>query len=268
MQVTLVNGQVFTLAAGQSLVATAAAGAVTASVTAVSQSMFTPLATRRTGECGLARHHRRSKWRSRRRSGRGRRDDRRGSGCGGRSCGRNHGREQQCLVANTVTKYGRRRRRRRRRRCKRRRRHRNQVRPRSRSPSIKPRRRRAKGDATACHACGSAFPRRATDTGSPLANASPVPDTRRRPTCCGRRRNFSRYALASAPPLAVAAARLCIAAAILLIVAASIAAHAQRQRARNAGFCGSRAARSRCTSPRGLHRSTTRRLRFQRCSFR
>ncbi len=42
VQVTLVNGQVFTLAAGQSLVATAAAGAVTASVTAVSQSMFTP----------------------------------------------------------------------------------------------------------------------------------------------------------------------------------------------------------------------------------
>jgi hypothetical protein len=42
VQVTLVNGQVFTLAAGQSLVATAAAGSVTASVTAVSQSMFTP----------------------------------------------------------------------------------------------------------------------------------------------------------------------------------------------------------------------------------
>jgi hypothetical protein len=42
VQVTLVNGQVFTLAAGQSLVATAAAGAVTASVTAVSQSMFVP----------------------------------------------------------------------------------------------------------------------------------------------------------------------------------------------------------------------------------
>jgi len=43
VQVTLVNGQVFTLAAGQSLVATAAAaGAVTASVTGVSQSMFTP----------------------------------------------------------------------------------------------------------------------------------------------------------------------------------------------------------------------------------
>lgn len=42
VQVSLVNGQVFTLAAGQSLVATAAAGAVTASVTAVSQSMFTP----------------------------------------------------------------------------------------------------------------------------------------------------------------------------------------------------------------------------------
>jgi len=42
VQVTLVNGQVFTLAAGQSLVATAAAGAVTASVTAVSNSMFTP----------------------------------------------------------------------------------------------------------------------------------------------------------------------------------------------------------------------------------
>jgi hypothetical protein len=43
VQVTLVNGQVFTLAAGQSLVATAAAaGAVSASVTGVSQSMFTP----------------------------------------------------------------------------------------------------------------------------------------------------------------------------------------------------------------------------------
>ena len=42
VQVTLVNGQVFTLAAGQSLVATAAAGAVTASVTGVTQSMFTP----------------------------------------------------------------------------------------------------------------------------------------------------------------------------------------------------------------------------------
>jgi hypothetical protein len=42
VQVTLVNGQVFTLAAGQSLVATAAAGALTASVTGVSQSMFTP----------------------------------------------------------------------------------------------------------------------------------------------------------------------------------------------------------------------------------
>jgi hypothetical protein len=42
VQVTLANGQVFTLAAGQSLVATAAAGAVTASVTSVSQSMFSP----------------------------------------------------------------------------------------------------------------------------------------------------------------------------------------------------------------------------------
>ncbi len=43
VQVTLVNGQVFTLAAGQSLVATAAAaGAVTASVTGVTQTMFTP----------------------------------------------------------------------------------------------------------------------------------------------------------------------------------------------------------------------------------
>ncbi|HEX8806124.1 MAG TPA: FecR family protein [Candidatus Aquilonibacter sp.] len=42
VQVTLANGQVFTLAAGQSLVATAAAGAITASVTSVSQSMFTP----------------------------------------------------------------------------------------------------------------------------------------------------------------------------------------------------------------------------------
>ena len=43
VQVTLVNGQVFTLAAGQSLVATAAAaGAVSASVTGVSQTMFTP----------------------------------------------------------------------------------------------------------------------------------------------------------------------------------------------------------------------------------
>ncbi len=42
VQVTLVNGQVFTLAAGQSLVATAAAGAITASVTSVSQSLFTP----------------------------------------------------------------------------------------------------------------------------------------------------------------------------------------------------------------------------------
>jgi len=42
VQVTLVNGQVFTLAAGQSMVVTAAAGAVTASVTSVSQTMFTP----------------------------------------------------------------------------------------------------------------------------------------------------------------------------------------------------------------------------------
>jgi FecR protein len=42
VQVTLVNGQVFTLAAGQSLVATAAAGAVTASVTGVTQSLFSP----------------------------------------------------------------------------------------------------------------------------------------------------------------------------------------------------------------------------------
>lgn len=42
VQVTLANGQVFTLAAGQSLVATAAAGAITASVTSVSQSLFTP----------------------------------------------------------------------------------------------------------------------------------------------------------------------------------------------------------------------------------
>jgi hypothetical protein len=42
VQVTLANGQVFTLAAGQSLVATAAAGALTASVTSVTQSLFTP----------------------------------------------------------------------------------------------------------------------------------------------------------------------------------------------------------------------------------
>ncbi|MDE2482622.1 MAG: FecR domain-containing protein [bacterium] len=42
VQVTLVNGQVFTLAAGQSLVATAVAGAITASVTGLSQSLFTP----------------------------------------------------------------------------------------------------------------------------------------------------------------------------------------------------------------------------------
>jgi len=42
VQVTLVNGQVFTLAAGQSLVVTGVAGALTGSVTAVSQSMFTP----------------------------------------------------------------------------------------------------------------------------------------------------------------------------------------------------------------------------------
>jgi len=43
VQVTLVNGQVFTLAAGQSLVATAVAGgAVTASVGAVTQSSLTP----------------------------------------------------------------------------------------------------------------------------------------------------------------------------------------------------------------------------------
>jgi hypothetical protein len=42
VQVTLVNGQVFTLAAGQSLVATAAAGTITASVTGVTQSLFTP----------------------------------------------------------------------------------------------------------------------------------------------------------------------------------------------------------------------------------
>ncbi len=42
VQVTLVNGQVFTLAAGQSIVVTGVAGAVTASVTGVSQSMFTP----------------------------------------------------------------------------------------------------------------------------------------------------------------------------------------------------------------------------------
>jgi hypothetical protein len=42
VQVTLANGQVFTLAAGQSLVATATAGAITASVTTVSQTMFAP----------------------------------------------------------------------------------------------------------------------------------------------------------------------------------------------------------------------------------
>jgi hypothetical protein len=42
VQVTLANGQVFTLAAGQSLVATAAAGTITASVTGVTQSLFTP----------------------------------------------------------------------------------------------------------------------------------------------------------------------------------------------------------------------------------
>ncbi len=42
VQVTLANGQVFTLAAGQSLVATAVAGTVTASVTSVSQSLFSP----------------------------------------------------------------------------------------------------------------------------------------------------------------------------------------------------------------------------------
>lgn len=42
VQVTLVNGQVFTLAAGQSLVASAVAGAVTASVTSVSQALYSP----------------------------------------------------------------------------------------------------------------------------------------------------------------------------------------------------------------------------------
>jgi hypothetical protein len=58
VQVTLANGQVFSLAAGQSLVATAAAGAVTASVTAVSQSMFTPFselgAPANAGSLGIA----------------------------------------------------------------------------------------------------------------------------------------------------------------------------------------------------------------------
>jgi hypothetical protein len=57
VQVTLVNGQVFTLAAGQSLVVTATAGAVTASVTSVSQSMFTPFselgAPANAGELGI-----------------------------------------------------------------------------------------------------------------------------------------------------------------------------------------------------------------------
>ncbi|HTX56953.1 MAG TPA: FecR family protein [Candidatus Acidoferrales bacterium] len=42
VQVTLVNGQVFTLAAGQSLVVTSAAGALVGSVGAVSQSAFAP----------------------------------------------------------------------------------------------------------------------------------------------------------------------------------------------------------------------------------
>jgi ferric-dicitrate binding protein FerR (iron transport regulator) len=42
VQVTLANGQVFTIAAGQSLVVGAAAGALTASVTSVSQTMFQP----------------------------------------------------------------------------------------------------------------------------------------------------------------------------------------------------------------------------------
>jgi hypothetical protein len=42
VQVTLVNGQVFSLAAGQSLVATTAAGAITATTTAVSQSVMSP----------------------------------------------------------------------------------------------------------------------------------------------------------------------------------------------------------------------------------
>ncbi len=58
VQVTLVNGQVFTLAAGQSLVATAAAGAVTASVTGITQSMFTPFselgAPANAGSLGIA----------------------------------------------------------------------------------------------------------------------------------------------------------------------------------------------------------------------
>lgn len=44
VQVTLVNGQVFTLAAGQSLVVTSAAGAIVGSVGAVSQSTFAPFA--------------------------------------------------------------------------------------------------------------------------------------------------------------------------------------------------------------------------------
>ncbi len=42
VRVRLNNGQVFTLSAGQSLVATAIAGAITASVSGLSQSLFTP----------------------------------------------------------------------------------------------------------------------------------------------------------------------------------------------------------------------------------
>jgi hypothetical protein len=42
VQVTLANGQVFTLTAGQALVVTAAAGALVGAVSAVSNSLFTP----------------------------------------------------------------------------------------------------------------------------------------------------------------------------------------------------------------------------------
>jgi hypothetical protein len=58
VQVTLVNGQVFTLAAGQSLVAGAVAGAVTASVTGVSQGLYQPFsefpAPANAGSLGIA----------------------------------------------------------------------------------------------------------------------------------------------------------------------------------------------------------------------
>jgi hypothetical protein len=58
VQVTLVNGQVFTLAAGQSLVVTAAAGTLTASVSALTHSLFQPFselgAPANAGSLGIA----------------------------------------------------------------------------------------------------------------------------------------------------------------------------------------------------------------------